>query len=308
MLRNSFQKSLSQRIDKVVLFTMNHRLPASFEHTYRHTLSFEEVLAQTRVDLRKTAEFNLSAPGEHPIWLHTPQGEILCRAKVRLALDPHAPLILYHHGFNEIPYYNSWQRIFAGIAPLPAHTVCIQAPFHEHWRYPFEKGMVSLQSLYQLFAGSLRSMELVQNHFEQQGAAFTVLAGYSWGGITSLIYEGLFHRTRAVIPMLSSPNVAQVMWDIAQLFQRSMVLSYDELHNLLDFTPYYQQCHSHLVFPLLGEHDLFFRLENHANIFAERPIVTIPQGHITGAWMGQYLRQHVFGVLERVKREGYFID
>lgn len=297
MINTTFGKSFSQRLDKLVLYTMNRRLPRSFEHSYPHSLTFEAVLEQTHVNLQKTAESNLHAPGEHRIWLHSPYGEILCRAKVRLSVDPQAPLLLYHHGFNEFPYYSSWQRV-VGHGPFPAHAVCIQAPFHDNWRDPFDKGMASLQNIYQIFAGSLRVMELMQTHFEQHGAKYTILAGYSWGGITSVLYEAFFHRSRAVAPMLSSPNIAQVMWDIATGFNRPLTVPRQTLFEHLDFTPYYHQCAADRVFPLMGENDRFFRMENHAQIFEKRPIVTIPHGHITGSWTSSHLRQHVLNILQ----------
>ncbi len=227
-------------------------------------------------------------------------GDLSCRIRVRLAVDPEAPLLLYHHGLNEVPYTNSWRRIFRRSQPFPAHLVCIQAPFHSNWDDPLRKGFASLQNMYQMFAGSLRIMERVQSHFEAVGVEDTIVAGVSWGGITSLLYEGVFQRCRAVIPMLSSPNLAQVMWDIANLFNRPVPMSQEQLGKLLDFTPYYQQCAPDQLFPLLGEEDQFFRLKSHASVFRELPLVTIPNGHITGSWNAARLRRHVLDVLEQL--------
>jgi hypothetical protein len=176
----------------------------------------------------------------------------------------------------------------------------VQAPFHSNWDDPLRKGFASLQNMYQMFAGSLRIMELVQSHFETQGTTNTVVAGVSWGGITSLLYEGMFQRSRAVIPMLASPNLAQVMWDIARLFNRPVPVTLEHLEKLLDFTPYYRRCDPDRLFPLMGENDLFFRLENHAALFDQRPLVTIPRGHITGSLNAARLRRHVCDVLEQL--------
>ena len=40
---------------------------------------------------------------------------------------------------------------------------------------------------------------------------------------------------------------------------------------VLVFTPYYRRGNVSRVFPLLAQNDLFFRIENHARIFGERP-------------------------------------
>ncbi|MFQ5398143.1 MAG: hypothetical protein ACE5E7_00940 [Anaerolineae bacterium] len=301
MLPSTISKTVAHQLDRLVLFTMNQRLPASFERNYRQEPGLESVLAHTTVNREKTVEYALSAPGEHTVWLDTADGELQCRIRVQPAVRPQAPLLLYHHGFNEWPYDNSWRRIFRQPSPFPAHAVCIQAPYHYNWIDPLARGFASLQNIFQIFAGSLRIMELVQSHFEAQGAAFTLLCGVSWGGITSLLYESLFQQTRAVIPMLSSPDLAQVLQDIAALFRRPIAVPVDTLRASLDFTRYYRRVDADKVFPLMGEYDLFFRLEHHSAIFAERPLVTVPGGHITGFWQVAPLRHHILHVLQQVE-------
>jgi hypothetical protein len=69
----------------------------------------------------------------------------------------------------------------------------------------------------------------------------------------------------------------------------------------LDFTSYYKQCAPDRVFPLLGEDDLFFRLENHAALFAERPLVTIPAGHISARWHSAPMRDHILNTLSQLQ-------
>lgn len=298
MLQNlSFSQTLIQQVDKLVLYSMNRRVPTSLETSYDAAKTFESVLAETQIDRRKTAVYHLTAPGEHTIWLDTPQGDIRCHVRVRLALDPAAPLLIYHHGLNELPYTNSWRRLFPAKESFPFHSVVVQAPYHDNWMDPLDKGFASLNSIYQLFAGSLRIMEAVQNQFEAFGAAYTVLAGVSWGGITSLLYEGMFQRTQAVIPMLSSPNLAQTMQGIADLFDRPINIPQAALTDALDFTPYYDECDDAHVFPLLGENDQFFPFEQHAPLFDKRPLTTVPGGHITAMWQSGPLREHILQVM-----------
>lgn len=297
----NLRQTVVQQIDKAVLYSLNRRVPDSLESSVGDAPSFEAVLAQTSVDRQKTAAYHLTAPGEHPVTLQSPMGELVCRVQVRPAVDPAAPLLLFHHGFNEYPYTNSWRRLFPTAVPLPVHTVCVQAPFHNSWLEPVDIGFASVQNVHQIFAGSLRIMELVQHQFEAEGAAYTVASGISWGGITSLLYEGLWQQTRGVIPMLSSPNLAQVIWDISDLFDRPMQLTQAELQKHLDFTPYYEQCAPDRVFPLLGEDDLFFRMENHADLFAERPLVTIPAGHISAMWHSAPMRDHILNILSHLE-------
>lgn len=298
MLPNGIGWSMATGIDKLVLYSMNRRIPDSFGESYGEAPTFEAVLAETAVNHDKTVAYTITAPGQHPVWMDTLQGELECSVRVVPALDPKAPLIIYHHGFNEFPYDNSWKRIFLSGDPLPAHVVLVQAPFHDHWDGPFTQGFASLQSVFQIFAGSLRVMELVQQQFEADGAAFTMLAGVSWGGITSMLYEGVFQSTQAVVPMLSSPNLAQVIWDIAEMFGRDVPVSQQALAHKLDFTPYYERCRAEQVYPLLGEMDQFFQIDKHAEVFGAEHVETIAASHITGMRQGSVLRQHVAMVLE----------
>jgi hypothetical protein len=293
----NLRDTMVQQIDKAVLYSLNRRVPESLETSVANAPTFEEVLAQTQVDIQKTAVYALTAPGEHLITLQTPMGELACRISVRPTVNPQAPLLLFHHGFNEYPYTNSWRRLLPPAVPLPVHTVCIQAPFHDNWQDPTQKGFASVQSVYQIFAGSLRLMALVQAQFEREGAAYTAAAGVSWGGITSLLYEGLMQQTRAVIPMLASPNLAQVIWDISDMFNRPMSLTQEALRQYLDFTPFYERCAPDRIFPLLGKNDLFFRMDSHAELFAEQPLVTIPAGHISAMWHSAPMRDHILNVL-----------
>ncbi|MCP4361317.1 MAG: hypothetical protein GY796_25185 [Chloroflexi bacterium] len=288
------RKDVAQLMDKVMLGLMNWRIPDSLAATYQAALPFEAVLAQTRVDGRQTAVTQLSAPGTQTIVLDTPEGKLQSRVIIRLAVDPHAPLLIYHHGLGEYPVDKSWRRLFVRPLPFPMHRVFIQAPYHTHRLETLDKGFGSLQNIYQMLAGSLRMMELIQDYFEEQGTAFTVLAGVSWGGLTSLLYAGVFQRARAVVPMLASPNIAQTVGDIAALFSRPLPISLAELHSHLDFTPTYQQIEHEHVYPLLGQDDLFFRWEHHAPLFAKRPLVTIPGSHISNLWRIEPLRQHLW--------------
>ncbi|MEM7116114.1 MAG: hypothetical protein AAF614_26995 [Chloroflexota bacterium] len=299
-LKQSVIRSFAHYLDKTVLYTMNRRVPESLEASSADAPTFETVVAQTAVNLTKTPEYTLSAPGKHRIWLHGYVGELNCEVQVRPARDPNAPLLIYHHGLSEIPYDGSFRRLFPKSKPHSTHLVCIQAPYHDSLTAPFSQGFSSIAHIYQMFAGSLRMMELMQNHFEQQGAAYTILAGISWGGITSMLYEGLFRRTTAVIPMLSSPNLAQVMMDSADMFKRPLTLPPRTLQQFLDFTPYYEKCDFDCIFPLLGELDLFFQYQNHEHIFAESNLSTTPYGHLTGIFDPNPIRSHVNDVLQKV--------
>lgn len=294
---NQVTSELARQIDRVVLYSMNRRIPDSLQTSYREASSLEAVLTATQVDRRRTAVYNLTAPGEHPIWLNTPHGSVRCHVRVRPAVDPQAPLCIYHHGLNEYPYTNSFNRIFPAGAPRPTHAVCIQALYHDNMTDPLLKGFATVQGIYLLFATSLRMIALMQEAFTRQGAPYTVMAGVSWGGITSMLYEAFFQNTRAVIPMLASPNLAQAMMDAAALFNRPITVPQHAIMNSLDFTPHFANCRASKIYPLLGENDLFFRFDHHAPLFGQQTLSTTPDGHISAMWRTNILRQHVVNVL-----------
>lgn len=288
--------SVAIEIDRLVLRSMHHRMPASFRDIRADSPGFDDVLAETAVDERRTPPDSLYAPGTREVWLRSGDESILCHVRVRLSPDPAAPLLIFHHGFSEIPYYNSWQRIFRRPPAFPLSTVCIQAPFHNHWREPFREAFRSVRRVYQTFAGSLRLMELAQRQFAANGAAYTVLAGVSWGGVTSMLYAGQFGGARAVAPMLSSPNLAQVIRDGAALVGEKLPVAATELDDLLDFTPRCKYDPSR-VFPLLGRTDYFFSPERHAASYAVEPVI-IPRAHVFTLYGVRPLREHIYRVVE----------
>ena len=288
--------SVATRIDRWSMRSMHWRMPDTFRELGGDLPSFDDVLAMTTVDESRTPADSVYAPGVREVWLRSGDESILAHVRVRLSPDPAAPLVIFHHGFSEIPYYNSWRRIFREMPAYPLSTVCIQAPFHNHWREPFREAFRSIRRVYQTFAGSLRLIELVQRQFEANGAAYTVLAGVSWGGVTSLLYAGEFGGVRAVAPMLSSPNLAQVIRDGAALVGEELPIGAAKLNDLLDFTP---RCgfDSSRVFPLLGQTDFFFSPERHAARYATEPVI-IPRAHISTLYGVRPLREHLYGVIE----------
>jgi hypothetical protein len=279
------------------MYSMQRRMPESFRQSHRDCMSIEAVLEETAVDFDRTAAYQVAAPGVRPVWLKTLGEEVLCHVRVRLDRDPHAPLIIYHHGFSETPYYNSWARIFRPPFPAAAHLVLVQAPFHNHWYETFRESFASFRRVYQTFAGSLRLIELVQREFEAQGAAFTMLSGVSWGGISTLLYAGMFGGVRAVAPMLSSPNLARVLWDGSERFRVPMPLSQEELETFFDFTPQCRCFDSNRVFPLLGADDQFFAPGRHTAVYDVEPVI-VPRAHVAGVFGVAPLRRHVLEVLD----------
>lgn len=288
--------TIASEIDRWVLRSMHYRMPATFRAIGSDDSHFDDILAETAIDEPRTPTDSVYAPGVRDVWLRSGDESILSHVRVRLSPDPAAPLVIFHHGFSELPYYRSWTRIFSRPPAFPVSTVLIQAPFHNRWGEPFREAFRSVRRLYQTFAGSLRVMELVQRQFKANGAAYTVLAGVSWGGLTCLLYAGQFGGARAVVPMLSSPNLAQVIRDGAALVGEQLPISTEQLDDLLDFTP---RCgyDPDRVFPLLGKADYFFSPAHHTNGYATEPVI-IPRAHVLTLYGVRPLRQHLYGVLE----------
>ena len=292
-------RTWTQYLDKLVLYVLNRRIPDSFEQNPAEMLDIEAVLAQTTVNLEKTAVSNLIAPGEHKVCLNTLCGELCCQVRVRLAVNPRAPLLLYHHGFAEVPYTSTWQKLFPKNNPFPAHLVAVQAPYHTEMNTAVQSVFSSLQHILQTFAGSIRIMQLLQAVFEENEAAFTVASGLSWGGITSILYGGVFNHVRAVVPLYASPNLAQLLWDNAEMFGRDLPFSHETLSHYLDFTSYYERLESQRVFAVLGSNDLFFRKDHHATVYADEALVMTSSNHVGAVTQNRtLLRQNLHDALD----------
>ncbi len=286
-------------MDRLALLALSRGMHDSFDQESSSSLTLEEIVDQTRVNRQRSNLYNLLAPGMHAVWLDTPLGEIRCLVKVRLAIQPTAPLLLYHHGIAEIPFTSTWYRILPKSAPFPAHAVAVQAPYHNSIRESVTTGFASVNHVYQMFAGSLRVYELMQDQFENNGAAFTVASGFSWGGITSLLYEGLFGKARATVPLFASPNLAQVIFDSADVTRRPLPVSREVLDAYFDFTPLYRRSDVRRIFPVIGEDDLFFRYDRHAMIYSSDTLQVVKGAHVGAAY---YLRRQLRGHLLEIIR------
>lgn len=296
-LPETILNALATQIDRFAIYSMYLRIPASFRQVPADTPTLAEVLAGTAVDAQRTPAYAVTAPGVRTVWLQSLDESLRCHVHVNLSAGPTAPLVIFHHGFSEMPYYSSWQRIFRQALPVPANTVLVQAPFHNHWRQPFAEAFASVTRVYQTFAGSLRLIDLVRREFEALGARYTVLAGTSWGGVTSMLYAAHFPGIRAVAPMLSSPNLAQVIWDAAEACNVSLSVSRADLDGWLDFT---ERCNCYdpaRVFPLMGVHDEFFRPRNHWQGTPASPVY-VPRAHVLSMNGDRHLREHIINVLD----------
>jgi hypothetical protein len=298
MIASTAKTFIGQQVDRMALYAMNLRIPNNGARRFECPVTLEDVLAGTRVQEYRTPPYQVTAPGEHKLHLDSRLGEIACKVMVRPAADASAPLLLYHHGLAEFPYTSSWRRLLPKDAPIAAHTVAVQAPYHNNLADPVRIGFSSTEHLYQMLAGSMRIMQYVQDQFARQGSAYTVASGVSWGGITSLLYGGLLGKTRATVPLFASPRLSQAIWDATQMFGRDLPVTREELDAVLDFTPIYERIDQRQVFPVLGEYDLFFRLENHAPVYDENSLVTLPLTHVGAMWQGNgTVREHVLGAL-----------
>jgi hypothetical protein len=210
---------------------------------------------------------------------------------------PDAPLLVYHHGFFEIPYHLRAELFFRPYEPFDAHIVMLEAPFHRRILQPLDEGFRTLHHLYQMIAGSVRMMQMVVDHYLAVGVPFAVASGMSLGGLVSLMYEGIFGRTQAVVPMLSSPNFAQLLWDIGRITNRPVVLTIEEIESKLDFSYLYANMDANQVYPIMGINDRFFRHGNHARLFDQSNLKTIRSSHISGMWHRQETRDHIISVL-----------
>jgi hypothetical protein len=97
--------------------------------------------------------------------------------------------------------------------------------------------------------------------------------------------------------MLSSPNLARVLWDGSQLFNVPIPLSQEEMEALLDFTPTCRCYDPNRVFPLLGADDQFFSPERHTAAYDSQPVI-VSRAHIAGVYGVAPLRNHVLQVLD----------
>lgn len=290
-----------REVDKLVLWTLNRTLPPSFDRSYRHTLPFEDVLARTEVRLPLIPEMGLLEARTYRFHLQTLVGRLPVKIRVLPSAQPDAPVIVYQHGFNIIPYDRRACAIFSADAQFDAHIVLLQFPFHRWPHEPIRHMFASLHHLYTAFAGSIRLMEMVHNHYAALGAPYTVAIGTSMGGVTAVLYEALFQQTQAVIPLFSSPNISQLLWDVGLMLQRPITVPKRLLFEYLDFTPHFRRIDPAKIYPLLGAQDMFFRYDHHASVYTDCRVQRAGDSHLSGMVNLTASREHILATLERIR-------
>ncbi len=300
----SWRTRLAQELDRLFLATFNQQIPDSFENSYLTAPPLESVYEQTHVRLPLTPTLGRVAAGEYRFWLDTWFGRFPLRLRLLPARRSDAPLLLYHHGICETPYDARARRLLQPTERFDAHIAILQAPFHTHLFEPLRLGMASMHHLYQMLAGSLRMMEMVQEYYEGLGAPYTVAAGTSLGGIVSILYEGMFGRLGAVIPIVASPDMGRVMWDAAHLLGRELHVEQGVFDHYLNFTPYFERCSPAKFYPLLGGADVFFLNPHHATLYHQCQVKVLAEaGHISGSLRLESTRQHIIEALIHTRQK-----
>lgn len=294
----------ARTIDNLVLGTFNTQIPRTFERSYASAPSLEQVLAETHVVNPLVRPMWPLRKGEYRFILATVFGRMRLRIRVYPAARPDAPLLLYHHGICVVPYYALGRPLIRPRTAFDAHIVMLQAPFHRWWFDPLRNGLATVHHAYQMLIGSVRMMQMVHDFYQQVGSEYTVVTGVSLGGIISFLFQSLFDEpARAIVPLIASPNMAQVFWDAAQLVKRPLSLSRQQMTDLFDFTPYFEQCDGACFHPLLASDDQFFTVASHLPILQHTHVKVLPASHVTFARKIPLIRQHLLTVLEQCKQQ-----
>lgn len=295
--------SLAQRLDLLVLSTFNSQIPATFEASYEGVPSLEQVLQETKVHNPFVPEMWPLREGEYRFYLGTRFGRMRLRLWIIPAARPDAPLLLYHHGICIVPYYTMGRPLLNPPSAFDAHIALIQAPFHRWTFDPLRNGLSTAHHAYQMLAGSVAMLAMVHDYYKQMGAPYTVVTGESLGGIVSFLFQGLYNEpARALIPFISSPDLARVFWDAANLVDRPLSVDKDILDARFNFTPYYERCDPSRIYPMLATEDMFFLPEHHIPIFRKSPLVTRKASHVSFVRNLGDMRSHILYVLNEVRR------
>lgn len=257
--------------------------------------SFQEHLAAVQLELPP-----LTSQRHYTLTAHSCVGELETGFQVRLGPQPELPVVVYHHGIAEMPYYKSFLGIFRPRLPIEAHLVAVRAPFHRSW-LTLLTGLTTLSHFLAMCAVSVKLIEAVRHMMIDRGAQGSLVAGTSLGGFITLMHHLAYGTADRYVPLLAGPDLAHVM--LATHYRRFLapqaLVQPDHIQSLLDFRQAFQTRDTSRILPLLARYDLDMPYAHYYPSYDAKgvPVVTIKRGHITGSLAFAALRTHILTCL-----------
>lgn len=287
-----------ESIDRLQAAIIGLAMPQAFRHGTTSP-SLREHLDAVRLSTPTP-----SGRTRYQLTAETLEGPLTCGYRMRLGPRPDLPVLIYHHGIAEMPYDKSFRGIFGG-RHIDAHLVALQAPFHHTW-WTVGKGLTTVSRFMAMCAVSIAMMEAVRQHFHDDGAPRSLIAGLSLGGFLALMHHLHMGTANRYAPLLAGPDIAHTM--LRTPFGRTLTpearAQTEHIQSLLDFRQAFQASETHSIFPLLARYDLHMPYPHLQPCYLDRqvPTVTIDRGHITGSMAFISLRNHLLSCLETLRQ------
>jgi hypothetical protein len=220
--------------------------------------------------------------------------------RVRLGSRRELPVLIYHHGLGEIPYDQTFRRIFPRRTPIDAHLVVVRAPFHGSY-IDCSRGLATLSQFMAMCAVSVTLIEAVRLAFVERGARGCVVAGISLGGFVALLHHLTYGSASCYAPQLAGPDLAHTLLSTPcrRFLQAQVGAQPGDLPARLDFRAAFRASDTQHILPLLGRYDLWMPFAYHDAEYSARgvPVTPIDRGHMTGSWAFSALRAHLLAGL-----------
>lgn len=238
----------------------------------------------------------------HAIQAATATGPVAAGVRTATELSPERPTIIFLHGFGELPFDTTFDRLLRPHAsPFEANLVAVQAPYHQT-PSSLAAGTASLERMLRMQAVATLLIEALRRRCHNQLGTEVVVAGTSLGGFITNLHHVHFTSADRYVPMLAGLAQDDVFLHAAyrQGVAASALRQADTIERHLNFETAFKQSPPQHVHPLLAREDRIVRFERQMASYGGRPINTIAGGHLGAATAIGALRDHLHRVLKRL--------
>ncbi len=276
-------------------------LVAGMGSMYGNSLKFFSEGVESAPLEELVAQSSATAPdwnqeGEYVAEVRTPLGAVPTKFTVLEWVDAAAPVLIFHHGSGDIPYYVRAKKVLGagktGFAPpfdSGVNIIATNSPFNESHN-EYYAAIRDLERFGVLLAGSVALIEALVRALPE--AKKTVVSGISLGGWITNLHHACYDTADEYRPIFAGAALDRLFIDSAyrKLTGKDALEDPDRLTACLNFEAAFARRSNKNVHALLGRFDRYIVLEQQASIYREDQLTVIDRGHIAGSGENETMR------------------
>ncbi len=244
----------------------------------------------------------IKGEGIYEVHVDTPAGKMNPAFKVQKWLGNDFPTIIYHHGNSEKPFKirrfarNTFFKIFIDTKePVQANLIALCSPMHRIPIKEYQEKLTEMINFTVSFAVMTNLVEEIVKQLKHRSQKPVIVSGISFGGFVTNLHRAFFDSADVYVPMLAGSSMEKSFLESGfyELASDLVKENPEKMKEILNFDKQFMGNKRKNLFPLLGKHDQFVRLESHLECYEHHPVNIVEKGHVTTAFSPATMRKHI---------------